>query len=47
LKLYACGLSLEQMNVDPKNLPKEVATVRNGILEALKLETQGYKRVDL
>lgn len=47
IKLYACGLSLEQMNVDPKVLPREVATVRNGILEALKLETQGYKRVDL
>jgi intracellular sulfur oxidation DsrE/DsrF family protein len=47
IKLYACGLSLEQMNVDPKVLPKEVATVRNGILEALKLEKEGYKKVDL
>lgn len=47
IKLYACGLSLEQMSVDPKVLPKEVATVRNGILEALKLERDGYKKVDL
>lgn len=47
LKLYACGLSLEQMNIDPKNLPKEVATVRNGILEAMKLEKEGFKKFDL
>lgn len=47
IKLYACGLSLEQMSVDPKLLPKDVATVRNGILEALKLESEGFKKVDL
>lgn len=47
IKLYACGLSLEQMSVDPKLLPKHVATVRNGILEAMKLEKDGYKRIDL
>lgn len=47
IKLYACGLSLEQMNVDAKLLPKEVVTVRNGILEALKLERDGYKKFDL
>lgn len=47
IKLYACGLSLEQMSVDPKLIPKDVATVRNGILEALKLEREGFKKVDL
>ena len=47
IKRYACGLSLEQMGVDPKVLPKDVATVRNGILEAMKLERDGYKKVDL
>lgn len=47
IKLYACGLSLEQMSVDRKVLPKEVTIVRNGILEALKLERDGYKKVDL
>jgi intracellular sulfur oxidation DsrE/DsrF family protein len=47
IKLYACGLSLEQMNVDSRSLPKEVATVRNGILEAMKLEREGYKTLDL
>ena len=47
IKIYACGLSLEQMSVDTKMLPKDVAIVRNGILEALKLEQDGYKRVDL
>lgn len=47
IKLYACGMSLEQMNVDVNILPKSVPTVRNGILEALKLEQDGYKKVDL
>ena len=47
IKLYACGLSLEQMGVDPKALPKGVATVRNGILEAMKLEREGFKKFDL
>lgn len=47
IRLYACGLSLEQMKMDPKSIPGEVATVRNGILEALKLENNGYKKVDL
>lgn len=47
IKLYACGLSLEQMEVDTNVLPKEVATVRNGILEAMKLEKEGFKKYDL
>lgn len=47
IKLYACGLSLEQMGVDPKVLPEDVAIVRNGILEALKLGREGYEKVDL
>lgn len=46
IKLYACGLSLEQMKVDAGILP-EVAVVRNGILEAMKLEMEGYKKFDL
>lgn len=47
IKLYACGLSLEQMNIDQALLPKEVGIVRNGILEGMKLERDGYKKVDL
>lgn len=47
IKLYACGLSLEQMNVDSKGLSKDVIIVRNGILEAMKLERDGYKNFDL
>ena len=47
IKLYACGLSLEQMKVDPSVLPEQVAVVRNGILEAMKLEMEGYKKFDL
>lgn len=45
--LYACGLSLEQMNVDPKVLPPNVSVVRNGILEGMVLEKKGYKVFDL
>lgn len=47
VKLYACGLSLEQMKVDPKILPSKVSIVRNGILEAMVLEKQGYIKFDL
>lgn len=47
VKLYACGLSLEQMEVDPKILPSKVSLVRNGILEAMVLERQGYIKFDL
>ena len=47
ITLNACGLSLKQMGIDPSILPSDVATVRNGILEALKLEQEGFKRVDL
>ncbi|MEO5601530.1 MAG: hypothetical protein ABIR06_11455 [Cyclobacteriaceae bacterium] len=47
IHLYACGLSLEQMNVDPKVLPSNISVVRNGILEGMILEKQGYKVFDL
>jgi intracellular sulfur oxidation DsrE/DsrF family protein len=47
IKLYACGLSLDQMKVDPKLLPKGVSLVHNGILEGMKLEKDGYKLFDL
>lgn len=47
IKLVACGLSLEQMAVDLKLLPSQVVTVRNGILESLKLEKDGYIKFDL
>ncbi len=47
IKLYACGLSLEQMNMDPALVPKNVETVRNGILEAMRLEKMGYEKFDL
>lgn len=40
-------MSLEQMHVDVNTLPKGVPTVKNGILEALKLERDGFKKVDL
>lgn len=47
IRVYACGLSLEQMKVDPAKLPSKVSVVRNGILEAMILEKKGFKRFDL
>lgn len=47
IKLQACGLSLEQMNVDKSSLPDKAEIVRNGILEAMVLESKGYKKFDL
>lgn len=47
IRIYACGLSLEQMQIDPAILPAKVTTVRNGILEAMILEKKGFKRFDL
>lgn len=47
IALYACGLSLEQMQIDPGTLPAKVSTVRNGILEAMILEKRGFTRFDL
>ncbi len=47
ISVYACGLSLEQMNVDPKILPANVTIVRNGILEAMVLQKKGYIKFDL
>lgn len=47
IRIVACGLSLEQMNIDPKVLPSGVSTIRNGILEAMILEKQGFKKFDL
>lgn len=47
IRLFACGLSLEQMKVDRSVLPAGVETVRNGILEGMVLEKKGYKLMDL
>lgn len=47
IKIFACGLSLDQMKVDASTLPDKVKTVRNGLLEAMILESKGYKKYDL
>lgn len=47
ISVFACGLSLEQMKIDPGRIPKNVKIVRNGILEGMKLENTGYKKFDL
>ncbi len=47
IKLYACGLSLEQMKIDPKTISSKIPTVRNGILEAMMLIKEGYIKFDL
>lgn len=45
--LQACGLSLEQMKVDKSIVPDNIKIVKNGILEAMVLESKGYKKFDL
>lgn len=47
ITLQACGLSLDQMKVDKSHLPGKVKVVRNGILEAMLLESRGFKKYDL
>ncbi len=47
IELYACGLSLEQMKIDPKTISSKIPMVRNGILEAMMLIKEGYIKFDL
>lgn len=47
ITLLACGLSLDQIKIDPSILPAKVKVVPNGLLEAMILESKGYKKYDL
>jgi intracellular sulfur oxidation DsrE/DsrF family protein len=47
ISIMACGLSLDQMKIDPSILPSNVKLVRNGLLEAMILESKGYSKYDM
>lgn len=45
--IIACGFSLKRFKVDPKNLPKNMEIVDNGILHNLQLQKKGYLSLGL
>lgn len=46
-RVVACGLSLKKMGVEPKELHASVQVVPNGLVEMIRLKSQGYLSVDL
>ena len=42
VKVFACGLSLDQFNVSPDQLPEDIDTIPNGILYGLQLTREGF-----
>lgn len=47
VELYACGLSLKQFKVNPKDLPKQIQVTKNGILYNFQLQEKGYLSIEL
>lgn len=47
VKLIACGFSLKKFGVDPKDLPKGIGIVDNGIAYSLKLKKKGFYGMEL
>lgn len=47
MSIIACGLSLDQMKIESSILPARVKLVRNGLLEAMILESKGYTKYDM
>lgn len=47
VELYACGFSLEQFKVNPKDLPKQIQVTKNGILYNFQLQKKGYLSIEL
>jgi intracellular sulfur oxidation DsrE/DsrF family protein len=45
--VLACGMSLENRDIDPDRLSSAVEVVPNGLAHALKREASGYLSVDL
>ena len=42
VKVFACGLSLDQFNVSTDQLPIDIDTIPNGILYGLQLTREGF-----
>lgn len=47
VKLIDCGFSLKRFGVNPKDLPKGIEIVDNGIAYSLKLKKRGFYGMDL
>jgi intracellular sulfur oxidation DsrE/DsrF family protein len=42
VRVFACGLSLDQFSVSPDQLPNDIDTIDNGILYGLQLTREGF-----
>ena len=42
IKVFACGISLNKFNVNPKLLPKNIEVIENGILYGFQLAKKGF-----
>ena len=47
ISLKACGFSLNNFGVDPKQIPSEMDIVENGILYNFQLQKKGYTSIEL
>ncbi|MCF4101868.1 DsrE family protein [Gillisia sp. M10.2A] len=47
VKVVVCGLSLKKFKVDPKDIPKELEVVANGLLHDFQLQKKGYLSIEL
>lgn len=47
VSLNVCKMSLDHLNIDPKDLPEEVEVVDNAFLTAFQLQKKGYKLLSL
>jgi intracellular sulfur oxidation DsrE/DsrF family protein len=47
VRVLACGMSINNLGVDPKTLADDVTVVPNGLAHALKRQAAGYLSVEL
>lgn len=47
VKLVACGYSLNESKINPKDLPSEVKVVDNGLFYDFQLQKKGYLSIEL
>lgn len=47
VKLVACGYSLNQSKINPKDLPNAIKVVDNGLLYDFQLQKKGYLSIEL
>ncbi len=47
VRVLACGMSLNNLDIDPSTLARDVTVVPNGLAHALKRQAAGYLSVEL